>query len=42
MPDDEFSLYVVELLQTDREAIEKDIAENPTKAAQLPSDPTKQ
>lgn len=33
MPDDEFSLYVVELLQADREAIEKDLAENPAKAA---------
>lgn len=42
MPDDEFSLYVVELLQADKEAVEKDLAENPAKAAQLPSDPIKQ
>lgn len=38
MPEEEMSLYFVELLSSDREAVEKDHAENPAPAEK----PTKQ
>lgn len=39
MPEEEFSLYITELLQADREAIEKDLTQNPPKAPDAPSTP---